>query len=47
MYIGDVTDTMFSVEEVGASAGDIRIVTAADRESVASYVISVRVGAHL
>ena len=34
---------MFSVDEIGASAGDVRILTAADRESVASYSISIRV----
>lgn len=42
-HAGDVTDSMFSVDETGASAGEIRILTAADRESVSSYAISIRV----
>ncbi len=37
---------MFSVAEVGANAGEIRILTAADREMVASYAISIRVNLH-
>lgn len=41
---GDVTDSLFSVDETGASAGDIRILSAADRETISSYGISVRVG---
>lgn len=35
---------MFSVDEMGANAGDIRILAAADREMVDSYIISIRVG---
>lgn len=41
---GDVTDGMFSVDETGANAGDIRIIAAADMEMVDSYTISIRVG---
>jgi Na+/citrate or Na+/malate symporter len=42
---GDVTDRMFSVDETGANAGDVRIVSAADRESISSFAISIRVKA--
>ena len=44
MSVGDVTDSLFSVDETGANAGDIRILSAADREAISSYIISVRVG---
>lgn len=34
---------MFSVAETGTNAGEIRILTAANKESVDSYAISIRV----
>jgi len=34
---------MFSVEEVGGTAGDVTITAAANREARDSYIISVRV----
>ncbi len=44
--IGDVSDSMFSVTNSGASAGEIRILAVADRESTSSYSINVRVSSH-